>query len=69
MVSYKVIYWILVALITIYQSYRSYIAYSGVEGIGGGLGAFIGAIIILVPATALYFGYIFATHNNGKRKK
>jgi hypothetical protein len=69
MVSYKLIYWIFVVILTVFQSYRSYIAYYGVDGIGGVLGAFIGAMIIIVPAIALYFGYIFATHKNEKRNK
>lgn len=69
MVSYRLIYWIFVAILTVFQGYRSYFTYSGVDGIGGGLGAFIGAMIILVPAIVLYFGYMFARNKNEKRNK
>jgi biopolymer transport protein ExbB/TolQ len=64
MVNYRLIYWILVAILTIFQAYRSYNIYSNAQGIGGGLGAFIGTLIILIPAIAFYVGY-----NSFSRKK
>lgn len=69
MVSYKLIYWIFVVILTVFQGYRGYVNYSGVEEIGGEMGAFLGAMLVLAPATGFYFAYIFASKNKDKNEK